>query len=210
MKLTILGPAGRTGRLLLEQALQAGHEPTVLVRDPAKLAGADGVRVIQGDARDGTALGQAVQGAEVVLSALGPHSNREGGLLAAAVPAALEAMRKTGARRYLAVSGAGATVPGERKALVDRVAAAAMKVVARPIVEDKEAEIAALQGSAIEWVLVRPPRLTEGPVSGRYRVGLDVALGPRAVISRADVAHFLLSQLEDATWVGKAPFIRAV
>lgn len=210
MRITVLGGAGRTGRQILLQAVQAGHDVTALVRDPARLADLDGVRRLQGDARDPAALEGALEGAEALLSALGPSSTQGGGLLEWVVPNAVRAMQRHGTRRYLAVSGAGADAPGDRKALPDRIASAVMHVVTRPIVVDKEAEIATLARSDREWVLVRPPRLTEGPLTEHYAVGLDLPLGARATISRADVAHFLLHQLEATPWLGKAPFIRAL
>lgn len=210
MRLAILGATGRTGRQLVAQALAAGHEVSALARDPSKLDGArERVQVVQGDATDAGAVERLVGGADVVLSALGPQGVREGGLHARSIAAVLAGMERRGVRRYLAVSGAGADAPGDRKALGDRIASRLMHLLVAPTVTDKEAELSALQRSGVEWVLVRPPRLTEGPLTGRYRVGLDVALGPRAIVSRADVAHFLLHQLEGAEWVGKAPFIRA-
>lgn len=210
MRICVLGATGRTGREVVAQAQAAGHEVTALVRDPAKLApGLRGVQVVPGDATDPQAVDRAVAGQEGVISALGPRGAREGGLLERAVPAVVAAMQRHGARRYVAVSGAGMVVPGERRAPADRLAAVLMQVAARPLVEDKRAELQALQGSDLEWVLVRPPRLTEGPRTGDYRVGIGLALGARATISRADLADFLLRCLREETFVGQAPFIRS-
>ena len=72
MKIALFGATGRTGRVVMELALSAGHEVTVLARDPRKLRQPQkGLRVIEGDARRGSDVATAVQGADVVISALG-------------------------------------------------------------------------------------------------------------------------------------------
>ena len=74
MKLTVFGAAGGTGKHVVEESLTAGHEVTVLVRDPLKLGAVDPrVTVEIGDARDPEVVARAVAGAQGVLSAIGGH-----------------------------------------------------------------------------------------------------------------------------------------
>jgi len=79
----------------------------------------------------------------------------------------------------------------------------------RPNLEDKERYEQLVRASDLDWTLVRPPRLTGGPATGRVRVGTDLRMGMAAKVSRADVAAFVLAQVGDDTWVGKAPAIVA-
>ncbi|MBK7181295.1 MAG: NAD(P)H-binding protein [Chloroflexi bacterium] len=96
MKITIFGSTGGTGKELVNQALAAGHEVTVYVRNPAKLTGLqDRVMVVQGNLEDRDAIGEAVAGAEAVISALGPTNNKPGNPLTAGMDHIVTAMGKT-------------------------------------------------------------------------------------------------------------------
>jgi hypothetical protein len=98
-------------------------------------------------------------------------------------------------------SGAGITVPGERKPLLDRLATHVVKRFARYVVAAKQAEYDELARSDLEWIAVRPAIVTDGPLTGRYICGPD-ALRPGARISRADVGHLMLAQAEVPPHVG--------
>ena len=209
MKLTVLGGTGRIGRIIVEQALAAGFDVTVLARDPQKLGPtAERLRVIAGSKSDPAAVREAVGGADAVISALGPDGNaadqvvklREGMRLV------IGAMRDTGVRRIVNLSGAAVDAPGDRKPAIDRVASRIVRLVSRHVVAAKQAEFDELLSSGLEWVAVRPPLVTDGPHTGRYRAGLDV-LHPGARISRADIADFMLAQAADPTFAQAAPFI---
>jgi len=108
MKVCIFGASGATGRLLTERCLAAGHEVSVLLRRPTEFGLRDRVRVIEGNAFDTDAIGHALEGAEVVLSALGARSLRREDVLERAVPLIVEAMRRQGVRRIVALGSAGA------------------------------------------------------------------------------------------------------
>lgn len=206
MRVTVLGATGRTGRQVVAEARRRGHDVTVLVRDPAKLGElADGVTVVPGDARDEAALRRAVRGAQAVLSALGPHGS-EADLHRVVAPRLVEAMRDAGVRRFVGVSGAGVDAPGDAKPLRDRVVSRIMHVVGRGVVQDKERERETWAASGLDWTLARPPRLTDRPGTGQ--VVSDPARTPRSTtLPRADLARFVLDQLEDDRYVGAAPFV---
>src|ERR1035437_9660432 len=108
MKVSIFGASGATGVLLTQRCLAAGYEVTALLRTPGKFPLRDRVRVVQGDAFDPAAVGKAVEGADVVLSALGARSLRREDVLERAVPLIVEAMRQTGVRRIIVLGSAGA------------------------------------------------------------------------------------------------------
>jgi hypothetical protein len=133
-----------------------------------------------------------------------------GPVLAVAVPLLVRVMPQEGVRRLVVLSGAGVTVPGDRKALPDRLVSAAMRVVARDLLADHEAGLRALQaaGGDVDWTLVRAPRLGEGPPAGGLRHGERLSPG-RAQVSRADLAAFLLEQVADRAYLGRAPFVAA-
>jgi putative NADH-flavin reductase len=208
LKLAVFGATGRTGRHLVEQALAEGHEVTVFVRDPSKLAEfRDRLRVVQGDVTDPRAVEEAVRGQEAVISALGPVKGGRKDLLAVATANIVAAMERHGVRRVVVESGAGMGVPEDHKS---PGASAVGWLIGRLIpdqVEDKRRQLETLRDSGLEWVVVRAPVLTDGPRKGGYRLGYP-PLGPGAQISRADIADAMLDQAAQPTFAGQAPAIR--
>ncbi len=204
MNVVVLGATGRTGRLLVPHLQGRGHTVRVVVRD-ADRAPAD-TDVVDGDVRDAAVLRRAVTtGADAVLSALGPRRG-DHDLHAALVAVLVPGMRTAGVGRYLGISGAGVTLPTDRKRRRDAVISAAMRVVTPSMVTDKLAEIRAWQSSGLAWTLVRPPRLTDGPPTGRLEH--DTHRSTRGTtLSRADLAGFLVDCLEQQRYVGAAPFV---
>jgi putative NADH-flavin reductase len=209
MKLLILGATGATGRQLVSQALDAGHEVTVLVRSPEKL-GHEGERVTvrTGDATDPAAMEGAVDGTEAVLSALGTRSPKAllvgTDVIKASAGALVPAMDKHGVRRVIWLSALGVGPSREQASAPLRILFSTML---RQIGKDKVAGEERLSASGLDWTLVYPPTLTDGPRTAKYRAGhtLDIAGVPR--ISRADVADFMLAQLSDPTYSRKTAIV---
>jgi putative NADH-flavin reductase len=215
MKLTLFAATGGIGRQLLTQALAAGHDVTAVVRDPATLPAE--VRVVTADlATTGpAALEPAVAGADAVLSGLGPRSRADAGVASRGTMAIVEAMRATGVRRVVVVSAAPvATVaspgqpdpprhdPGDR--LVTRhLLMPLLLATLRDVYADLALMEDALRDSALDWTVVRPPRLTDRPLSGTYRTALGRNLRGGLLVSRADVAHLMLATLDRPETIGR-------
>ena len=209
MKLTVLGGTGRIGRLVVAQALSGGHEVTVLVRDPQKVGPiAERVRIVIGSASDPNAVRDAVAGADAVISALGPDGNSAEQVVALrdGMRTVIEAMRDTRVRRMINLSGAAIDAPGDHKPMIDRFASRIVRLMSGHVVAAKQAEFDELLASGLEWVAVRPPLVTDGPHTGRYRAALDV-LHPGARIARSDIADFMLAQAAEPTFAQSAPFV---
>jgi putative NADH-flavin reductase len=204
MRLTILGATGRIGRHVLSQALDAGHDVTVLIRDPARLGQTAGkVRVVTGTVDDPEAVDAAVAGADAVISAIGPDGNnpREVDRLRDGMRNTIGAMRRHGVRRIVNLSGAGITAPGERKPMVDRLVTRLVRLFSGHVVAAKQAEYDELAGTDLEWVALRPALVTDGEATGRYLAG-PAELRPGARISRGDIGHLMLAEAERPTHVG--------
>jgi putative NADH-flavin reductase len=164
------------------------------------------LRVVVGDVTsDSEALGDAVRRQDVVISALGTgKSFKSGGLIARSVPRILEAMRRHGVRRLIFTSAFGVGSTWRDVPIVPRIFA---RVLLRDVYADKAAGEEILQGSELDWTLVYPAGLSNGPRTGRYRVGERLKLTGFPTISRADLADFLLRQVEDRTYVRKGVLI---
>jgi uncharacterized protein YbjT (DUF2867 family) len=196
MKLTIFGGSGRTGQLLVRKALAAGHEVTVLARTPEKIAFADlKLRVLPGDINDAAAVAGAVAGADAVINLV------SGAAAARNVVAAMEA---GGPQRLLSTIGAGVGDPADKPGAADKIISGLIKTLARKTWDDGLAQAEAVRRSGLDWTLVRVGRLTDGPASGA-RAGYLGSAGNS--LSRADLADWLLAQLTDDAYVGKAPVV---
>jgi uncharacterized protein YbjT (DUF2867 family) len=199
-KFLLLGATGGTGRELLSQALAEGHEVTVLVRSRDRLgADAGHVRVLIGDVLDeGFDLSAALRGQDAVVSTLGVgNSLRSRGLIGRAVPRIVAAMESAGVRRFILTSAYGV---GETMRDVPFLPRVVMTLLLRDLYADKKAGEAALRESALDWTIVHPVTLTDGPRTGTCRVAPRLKLAGFPRISRADVAEFLLAQVGDRTF----------
>ena len=206
-RVLVVGATGGTGKLVVAQALQRGHEVTALVRSPQRLAlSHERLRVLTGSmAENGSALDAAVRGQSAVISTLGVgNSLRSSGLIAHSVPALVRAMESEGVRRLIFTSAFGV---GATRADVPLLPRILIHLFLRDIYADKEAGEEELRRSNLDWTLVYPVTLTNGPKTGHYRVGQHLALHGLPSVSRADVADFLLTQVEDHTYFRKGVLI---
>jgi putative NADH-flavin reductase len=215
MKLTVFAATGGIGRQLLDQALAAGHDVTAVVRNPATLPAE--VRAVTADLTTAgpAALEPAVAGADAVLSGLGPRSRADAGVASHGTLAIVEAMRATGVRRVVVVSAAPvATVaspgrpdpprhdPGDGL-VTRRVLMPLLLATLREVYRDLALMEDALRDSTLDWTVVRPPRLTDGPLTGTYRTALGRNLRGGLLVSRADVAHLMLATLDRPETIGQ-------
>jgi putative NADH-flavin reductase len=206
-KVLIVGATGGTGRSLVEQALTAGHSVTAFVRNPEKVGRHhERLRVVAGDAASGApSLSQAMRGQDAVISALGRgQSFKADSLIQRSVPHLLAAMQEHGVRRLVFTSALGVTETVQQIPLMMLVFA---RLLLRDIYADKAAGEALIRRSGLEWTIVHPAGLTNGPLTGTYRAGERLALRGFPTISRADTAHFLISQLDDRSYIGKVVVI---
>lgn len=192
MKILILGATGATGRLFTSLAAADGHDVRALVRDASTAGLPTTVSTVQGDARSARDVTAAMEGREVVVSALGMGmKTRPDGLMLDATRALITASASAGVRRLVMLSSWGVGETLQRSSLLTRLVYQAGKAV-----HDEKADAEReLRASDVEWTLVYPVALTNGPVSGRVRAR-DVADVRRMRglprISRADVAAAML------------------
>jgi putative NADH-flavin reductase len=208
MKVVIFGASGATGRELVRQALVKRHQVTAFVRNPARLgAQTSNVRVLPGDVSDPSAVARAIQGQDAVLCALGAATPlRRDHTLVEGVRHIVEAMERLGVRRLVYLSFLGVRDGRRQLSAIGRYVVAPLLL--RNVVADHEEKESIIQQTDLEWVIVRPPRLTYGARRGDYRAGVDIrATSPVPRISRADLADFMLSQVTKDTYVRKTPAV---
>jgi putative NADH-flavin reductase len=197
MHLFVLGATGRTGRELVAQALQRGHCVTAFVRRPEQSgAPRGGLTMVWGDLLNAEAVGAAMAGHDAVLSAIGPLGLGRTTITRDSVRATLAAMKAVGVRRLLVVGVAA--LFGDAGLLAGLL----RKTFLRNVASDSAAMEWAVKASDLDRTIARAPRLTNGPLTERYDVAddhLPPGAGGTAMISRADLAHFLLDEVEHPT-----------
>lgn len=202
----------------MERTIAGGHEVRAFYRNPKKAKARHGhLEWIRGDVRNATSVERAVEGSEAVISVLGggpsnplhptkPGDPRGPGSIGAEHIVA--AMRQQGIRRFICQTAWGV---GESKENTDLAGSFFLRVLVPPLLRDdyadKECQEEVVRGSELDWVIVRPLILTNGPWTGAYRAAEELHPGRRPYISRADVADFLTHQLADDAFVRKTPTI---
>jgi putative NADH-flavin reductase len=204
MKVLVIGAGGKSGRLIVEKALAAGHTVTAFVHtaeDAQKHPFPEDVTVVAGDVRNRSLLQSAMQGCNGVIDAIGgttPFLDTD--LESSAAKVVLEVMEQTGAKRLVVISvlGAGES-KGQAGFLYEHLM---MPVFLRGALKDKNAMEGEVRQSHVEWVLVRPPILSDSDATGSVRI---VPPGETAhKITRADLAQFLVDQLTSDKFLRQA------
>jgi putative NADH-flavin reductase len=203
VKIAVFGSTGGTGREIVGQALERGHDVTAFARRPMKLSLLmDYITVIRGDVFDPDRVERAIEGQDAVLSALGTDLlHRDEPVASEGTRNIIDAMQKHGVRRLIVESAFGV---GESREQMAATLRRVMRLALGPILPDKEKQEELVRQSGLEWVIARPVTLSRGEGTGVYRFGPDLEPKMTARISRGDVAHFMLNQLEHDRNLGKA------
>jgi putative NADH-flavin reductase len=205
MQLLIFGSTGGTGRELIKQALDQGHNVVAYARNPAKIDDIKhaGLQVVRGDVLDPAVVESATAGQEAVLSTIGAGAERTT-LREDGTRNIVEAMESTGVQRLICLSSLG--VGDSRANLPFFTKYVIVSVFLRHAFADHERQEAIVKKSSLDWTIVRPSHLTDGPRTEVYRHGFPtVDRRIKGKISRADVADFMIKQLTDDTYFHQTP-----
>ena len=207
MKLAVFGATGQTGKEIVRQALDAGHEVTAVARDPARLAETGPkVWVVQGDSMDARVVEEAVTGADAVLSALGHVRDSPPDLLAKSASNIVEAMKKQNVRRIVALTNVAARDPGDRLSLYNRFLRILLTLFRGPMARDTAREAEIISESGLDWTIVRANLLTDDPPTKKYRAGkFNGKTGTH--VSRVNVAAFMISCVVENKHIRAKPVI---
>jgi putative NADH-flavin reductase len=203
VNILVFGITGRTGHQVTTQALGQRHTVTALVRNPAGLSITDErLRVLTGDTtRDESAVAEAVRGQDLVVSALGRRNTfKSEHLIERSMRLIVPAMEAAGVRRFILVSAFGVGESRRDAPLIPRIM---YRLLLRDIFADKKAGEDYVKKSSLDWTTVYPVLLTDGPLTGDYRAGERLELHGMPRISRADVAHFILTEARTGAFVRK-------
>ena len=211
MQIAVFGSTGEAGRLTVREALARGHDVVAYARSPRKLDALahDRLRVVEGELSDRAAIGRAVDGADAVVSLLGPTGRGSGGHpITAGTLHVVDAMREHGVHRLVATATPSYRVAQDGEALPFRLAVAVVKRLIPDAYADIVGTGAAVAESGLDWTLARLPMLTSKPPRRPLHVGHvgdpDVRL---FWLSRSSLASFRVSAVEDGGYVSEAPVL---
>jgi putative NADH-flavin reductase len=204
MNVFIAGANGGIGRKAVEQALHAGYQVTALVRDPAKLPMVHpNLRIVKGDIMQPETFAHHIKGQQVVISALGVSdgnlfSDKPTTLYSDGNTNLLKAMEQYGVKRIFCISASALDI----SPVIPWYFRLAAKYIVQKLLKHMYADLrrmeAILKKSGTDWTIVRPPQLTDGPLTGIYRKAINQFLKDCLKISRADVAHFIVTHLTNS------------
>ena len=209
MKLTLFGATGRTGIVLLSQALERGHQVRAYTRSPAKLGDHQHelLEVIEGDLHDAEGVTRAIVGSDAVISVLGPTRNKPDYHVSRGTRIIIGAMHENAVPRLLVTAGAGVGFEKDRPGPLDRVIKALLLLLSRHVYEDmrRTVELVTGFGSRVDRGASTDADQRPWYRTGAGRLRRSVDTGVR--IARPDIATFLLNELEAGEHVRDAPMI---
>lgn len=207
-RVVIFGASRGIGLETTRQALAAGHEVRAVARSVDGIGFSDSkLTKVRGDALSSQDVEAAVTGMEVVIQTLGVGFGdlfRPVHLFSDATGILITAMRRLGVNRLICVTGFGA---GDSRASISRWQRLPFLAIFGRAYEDKGLQERLIQDSGLTWTIIRPGVLTNGPRTGAYQKLLESSQWRNGMISRADVAEFLVQQIEDSRYLREAPVL---
>jgi uncharacterized protein YbjT (DUF2867 family) len=208
MRITVFGATGGTGRRLVEQAIAEGNEVVAYVRNPSKLdMENEHLTVVQGELTDEELIEKAVKGVDAVISLLGPRGGSKSKPLTHGIQNIIAAMKKQGVRRLVITSTLSAKDPNDLPDFKTKSLVNLVKVTMHDAYEDIVSTAETVRNSDLDWTIVRLTMLNNKPKSGKVRAGYVGRGDVGTWISRADVADFMLKQVQDTKYLRQAPAI---
>jgi putative NADH-flavin reductase len=208
MRLYIIGGSGKTGRELIKQALDQGHSVTTLVRNPKRFKITNpNLSVIKGNVLDLKSFDQSMKGQDAVLSALG-HKRYifKTAILSEGTKNIIEAMQRQKVKRFICITSLG--INDSRFKLGLYYTLFVIPFILFFYFLDKSKQEKLIFKSDLDWTIIRPGQLTNGKKRLKYKHGLNVGnYIITRMISRADVADFMIKQLNDSTYLRMTPGI---
>ena len=203
MKVLVLGAHGKIGSAVVQQAMAAGHQVTAFVQHAGGYHGPAGVAVKEGDATDLGAVADAVIGQDAVIDTIGGKTPYKSNITLEndVAKTVIAAMQRQGVRRLLVTSMLG---EGDSVANANAFVRILLKTFLRGATVDKAAMERDVEASGLDWTIARPAILNDNPSTGDVRV-FDPTTGDKAhKIARADLAAWLVAQLEDSDYTHRA------
>jgi putative NADH-flavin reductase len=197
-RIILFGATGGTGKLVVEQALNAGFQVTVIVRDPfAFTLRHPELNIIKGDVLQPNTFEEAMDGQDVVVSCIGARKRGPTKVYSKGVSNILETMQKKNISRLICLSAIAVVVPPGSSMVMKFVIKNILQRLFGPMYTDMLLMEKILGESNINWTVIRAPWLRNSRYTGKYRISITEHLRNASKISRADLAHYIVKHLTD-------------
>lgn len=204
-KLLVIGATRHTGQYVMQLALAAGDAVTALARDPSRVgARHEHLTVLKGDVMDPATLAPAMQGQDAVISTIGVAGRGTTTLYSEGMRDIIETMQSAGVKRLVAVSAAPLSIDAGDTLPSRLLLKPLLLALLRPVYDDMARMEDLIRASGLDWTIIRPPRLTDKPATGRYRIALNLSVRGGYTIGRADLADAIVKLLDDPTTIRAA------
>jgi len=211
MKIVIFGASGKTGSLLVDQAVANGHQVTAYVRrEGVSFKQHDNLKILKGNLDNTEKLKEAISGADACISALGGSSlTRHSPEVISGIDRIINLMEQEGVKRFIYLSSLGA---GESRYFMGPVLRFLLAdILLRVPLADHNYNEQRIAKSKLQWTIVRPGGLTNGPKTGTMKQGTEKpVMKGSSSISRANVAAFMLDQVSDSTSINTSVWIQEI
>jgi putative NADH-flavin reductase len=200
LNILVIGANGGIGRQTVDLALAAGHKVTALVRNPAKLTIKHAnLEIVQGDVMHHETFEKYLENKDAVISAIGVNSLKPTTLYSEGNKNLIATMNKKGIKRAFFISASAIEISPVQPFFVRLFTKYILQKILQNPYDDQRIMERLIKESDINWTIMRPPRLLDKPATGHYRVAINVFLKNCLTISRADVAHFMISNIKNET-----------
>ncbi|MEO5979330.1 MAG: SDR family oxidoreductase [Chryseolinea sp.] len=198
LNILVIGANGGIGAQVVRRALSQGHSVTAILRNPDKLlVNHDELTIVQGDILRPDQIQSVFMDKDVVISAIGSNSRKRTSLYSDGARHILEAMNVAGITRCFFISASGLDVNPSFNFFLKWVTKNILQLILKEMYKDLVDMEVIIKSSPLHWTIVRPPRLTNGKAKGECRFSVDGYLAHGTEISRADLAYFILDNIDN-------------
>ncbi|UMQ42570.1 NAD(P)H-binding protein [Chryseobacterium sp. Y16C] len=206
--IAVIGATGKSGKYLVQQLLKNNYHLKLLLRNPENFTLQNYlIEVVKGDARDYNSILNVIKGCDAVISTLGQPAGEES-IFSDATKNIIKAMQFHGIKRYIVTTGLNVNTPFDRKNEKVKMATEWMYQHYQETTSDKQKEYELLAESNLDWTLVRLPLINLTDESFRTETSLEDCKGEN--ISATDLGKFLVSQIDDKTFIKQSPFLYTI
>ncbi|MEO5950285.1 MAG: NAD(P)H-binding protein [Candidatus Saccharimonadales bacterium] len=206
-QVTVFGANGKVGSLIVEELLGRDYKVVAFVHNQSALKQSDQLSIVQGDIYQAIDVEKALDGSEMVISALGSWGTPKKDILATGMSFIIPGMKKRNITKIISLTGADARAKGDKLSLLHRISHIGISIIGHKVLFDGEKHIRLLEESKLDWTVVRSPIMSSSaPVTDMYNLG-DRRPAPWKTISRQLVVLSMVDLLENHTWTRRSPFL---
>lgn len=197
-EIAVLGANGGIGRQVVELALKEGHKVTAILRNPANMVlQHENLVTVKGDILNPDSIAAHLENKDAIISAIGKNSVKQTALYSQGNKNLIELLKTANSKRVFFISASGLEVNPTHSLLIRLVTRFVLQKILRHMYADLWKMEAIVKQSGLDWTIMRPPQLTDKPLTGNYRFEINHFLSNGLKISRADLAHFILHNISN-------------